>query len=64
KHPDAEFYPRLKYMDILTKELKVIDSTAVSLLMENEIPVRVIDLNKPGNLKRAVVGEEVGTLIC
>lgn len=64
KDPNAEFYPRLKYMDVLTRELKVIDSTAVSLLMENKIPVRVIDLNKPGNLKRAVMGEEVGTLIC
>lgn len=63
KDPKAEFYPRLKYMDVLTRKLKVIDSTAVSLLMENNIPVRVIDLNKPGNLKRAVMGEEVGTLI-
>lgn len=64
KDPKAEFYPRLKYMDVLTRKLKVIDSTAISLLMENNIPVRVIDLNKPGNLKRAVMGEEVGTLIC
>lgn len=64
KDPNAVFYPRLKYMDVLTRGLKVIDSTAVSLLMENNIPVRVIDLNKPGNLKKAVVGEEVGTLIC
>jgi len=63
KNTDAVFYPRLKYMDVLTRKLKVIDSTAVSLLMENNIPVRVIDLNKPGNLKRAVLGEEVGTLI-
>jgi uridylate kinase len=63
KDPKAKFYPRLKYMDVLTCKLKVIDSTAVSLLMENNIPVRVINLNKPGNLKRAVVGEEVGTLI-
>lgn len=63
KDPKAEFYPRLKYMDVLTRKLKVIDSTAISLLMENNIPVRVIDLNKPGNLKRAVMGEEVGTLI-
>lgn len=63
KDPKAKFYPRLKYMDVLTRKLKVIDSTAVSLLMENNIPVRVIDLNKPGNLKRAVMGEEVGTLI-
>jgi len=63
KEADAVFYPQLKYMDVLTQELKVIDSTAVSLLMENKIPVRVIDLNRPGNLRRAVLGEEVGTLI-
>ena len=50
-------------MDVLTKELRVIDSTAISLLKDNNIPVRVIDLNKPGNLKRVVMGDEVGTLI-
>ncbi|UCD63544.1 MAG: UMP kinase [Candidatus Zixiibacteriota bacterium] len=63
KHRDAVFYPRLSYMDVLTKELRVIDSTAISLLKENDIPVRVIDLNTPGNLMRVVMGEEVGTLI-
>jgi uridylate kinase len=63
KHADAVFYPQLKYMDVLTKELKVIDSTAISLLKDNRIPVRVIDLNTPGNLKKVVLGEEVGTLI-
>ncbi|MEA3297094.1 MAG: UMP kinase [candidate division Zixibacteria bacterium] len=60
---DAEFFSSLKYKDILTRELKVIDSTAVSLLMGSNIPVRVIDLNVPGNLKRAVMGADVGTLI-
>ncbi len=63
KHADAEFYPQLRYMDVLTKELRVIDSTAISLLKDNCIPVRVIDLNSPGNLKRVVMGENVGTLI-
>lgn len=60
---EAEFYRELNYMDVLVKELKVIDSTAISLLKENQIPIRVIDLNVPGNLKRVVMGEEVGTLI-
>jgi len=63
KHADAEFYPQLSYMDVLTKELRVIDSTAISLLKDNEIPVRVIDLNTPGNLMRVVLGEPVGTII-
>jgi len=63
KVKDAKFYPNLTYMDVLVKGLKVIDSTAISLLKDNEIPVRVIDLNVPGNLKRVVLGEKVGTLI-
>jgi uridylate kinase len=63
KDPDAEFYSELSFMDVLTKELKVIDSTAVSLLKDNHIPLRVVDLNVPGILKRVVLGENVGTLI-
>jgi uridylate kinase len=63
KVPDAVFYSNLKYMDVLTRELRVMDSTAISLLKDNNIPVRVIDLNTPGNLRRVVLGENVGTLI-
>jgi len=63
KHEDAVFYPRLNYMEVLTKELKVMDLTAISLLKDTNIPVRVVDLNRPGNLKRVVLGENVGTLI-
>jgi uridylate kinase len=63
KDPKAEFYPRLDYMELLTKELKVMDATAVSLLKENSIPVLVLNMNKPGNLVRALKGEAVGTLI-
>lgn len=62
-NPDAEFYPKLKYMEVLTKELKVIDATAISLLKDNCIPIRIIDLHTPGNLKKVVMGEEIGTLI-
>jgi uridylate kinase len=64
KNPDAEFYKRLTYMDVLTRELRVMDSTSISLLKDNKIPVRVLDLARAGNLLRAVMGEEVGTLIC
>ena len=63
KVPEAVFYSKLKYMDVLTRELKVMDSTAISLLKDNNIPVRVIDLGTPGNLRRVVLGENVGTLI-
>ncbi len=61
--PQAEFYPRLSYMDILTRELRVIDATAVSLLKDNSIPLRIVDLHKAGNLRRVALGEDVGTLI-
>lgn len=63
KDNNATFIPSLTYMEVLTKELKVIDSTAVSLLKESKIPVRVIDLHKSGNLKRVILGEEIGTVI-
>ena len=63
KDDKAEFYPRLSYMDVLRKELRVIDLTAISLLKENNIPLRVINLGQEGNLARVVAGEDVGTLI-
>jgi uridylate kinase len=63
KDKEAFFYSRLSYMDILTKKLKVIDSTAISLLMESKIPLRVINLNDEGNLERVILGQEVGTLV-
>lgn len=61
--PSAEFYSNLSYMDVLTKELRVIDLTAVSLLKDNNIPLRVVDIKTPGNLKKIIMGENVGTLI-
>jgi uridylate kinase len=63
KDENATFYPEIAYMDVLTQELKVLDSTAVSLLKENRIPVRVVKIATPGVLKRVVMGESVGTLI-
>lgn len=62
-HPDAELIESLSYMDVLTKELRALDLTAISLLKENNIPVRVIDIRKPGNILRAVKGEAVGSII-
>jgi len=63
KDSQATFYPKLKYMDVLTNELKVMDATAVSLLKDHGIPVLVINIKKPGNLVRAICGESVGTMI-
>ena len=63
KDPNATRYKALSYMEVLTRELKVMDSTAISLLKDNHIPVRVIDVNREGNLRRVVLGEDIGTLI-
>jgi uridylate kinase len=63
KDSRATLYTRLKYMDLLTNELKVMDATAVSLLKDHNIPVLVINIKKPGFLLRAICGEPVGTII-
>jgi uridylate kinase len=62
-HPDARRYAHLEYADLLRDQLRVLDSTAVSLCMENDLPIVVFDLNQPDNITRVAVGEEVGTLI-
>jgi uridylate kinase len=63
KEPTARRYSRLEYADILRDQLKVLDATAVSLCMENELPIVVFDLNQPDNIRRVAMGEPVGTLI-
>jgi uridylate kinase len=63
KIADAQYIPSISYMEVLTKRLKVLDSTAISLLMDNHIPIRVVNLHTRGNLRRVVLGEDVGTLI-
>jgi len=63
KDPTARRYKTLSYMDVLQKELKVMDATAVSLCMDNDMPLVVFDLTVPGNVVRMVRGEEVGTLV-
>jgi uridylate kinase len=62
-HPEARRYSDLTYADVLTERLKVLDATAVSLCMENDLPIVVFDLNAPDNVRRAALGEPVGTLI-
>jgi len=61
--PDARRYAHLEYADLLRDQLRVLDSTAVSLCMENDLPIVVFDLNQPDNITRVAVGEAVGTLI-
>ncbi len=62
-NPDAERFRALTYMQVLERQLEVMDSTAISLCMENDLPVIVFDLFEEGNLERVVRGEELGTLI-
>ena len=63
KDPSAKLYSELSYEDVLSKELRVMDLTAITLLKENRIPVRVVNIHSSDNLKKAVTGESVGTLI-
>jgi uridylate kinase len=62
-NPGAHRYERLTYADVLADRLQVLDSTAVSLCMENDLPIIVFELNRPGNIRRVVEGEPVGTII-
>ncbi|MGD0262225.1 MAG: UMP kinase [Verrucomicrobiota bacterium] len=63
KNPKAKRYARIRYVEALQKQLKVMDSTAFSLCMDNKMPIIVFDLFRPHNLKRVVMGEPVGTLV-
>jgi uridylate kinase len=63
KEKNAKMYDRLTYLEVLSLGLKVLDSTATSLSMDNELPIIVFNLNQRGNLKKVVMGEKVGTLV-
>jgi uridylate kinase len=59
----AERLPRTTYLDVLQRRLQVMDTTAISLCMENALPIVVFDLTRSGNIKRIVMGEEVGSIV-
>jgi uridylate kinase len=63
ENPKAKRYSRFSYTEALQKQLKVMDSTAFSLCMDNKMPIIVFDLFRPHNLKRVIMGERVGTLV-
>jgi uridylate kinase len=63
KNPNAKRYDRLSYIDALNQRVGVMDSTAISLCMDNNMPILVFDLTKEGNIARAVRGERVGTIV-
>ena len=63
KNPNAVRFDRLTYIDAINRRLEVMDSTAISLCMDNNLPILVLNLWEPQALRRAILGEEVGTLV-
>jgi uridylate kinase len=63
KNKNAKRFEKISYLDALQRQLKVMDSTAFSLCMDNKMPIIVFDFFKEHNLKRVVLGEKVGTLV-
>ncbi|HLD13181.1 MAG TPA: UMP kinase [Burkholderiales bacterium] len=63
RHPDAKRYDTITYGEVLTKRLGVMDATAIALCREQNMPLRVFSIHKPGSLKRAALGENEGTLV-
>ena len=62
-HPDAKRFETISYIDVLAKGLHVMDSTATSLCMDNDMPILVFDLTVPGNISRILKGEDIGTTV-
>ncbi len=61
--PDAEFIPAISYLEVMTRELAVMDAAAVSLCKENHLPVIVLNIRRPGAILSALSGEQIGTLV-
>jgi uridylate kinase len=64
KNPDAELYETMSFADVLKKNLRVMDHSAISLCRDNNISIIVLNIFKEGNITKAICGEKVGTLIC
>jgi uridylate kinase len=63
KHKDARMFRRVSYLDVLNRNLAVMDSTAISLCRDNKLPILVFNMTKPGNIRRVLLGEPLGTLV-
>jgi uridylate kinase len=63
RNPKAFLFPEISYLDVLQKDLKVMDMTAITLCKENKLPILVFNMNTPGNLRRLILGESVGTRV-
>ena len=62
-HKNAERLAHVTYIDVLNRGLQVMDAAAISLCMDNKLPIIVFDLTRPGNIKRIVLGEPVGSVV-
>jgi uridylate kinase len=60
---DAKKFTEITYMDVLKKGLKVMDSTAISLCKDNNLPIIIFNLNERGNIRRVVTGEKIGSMV-
>jgi uridylate kinase len=63
KQPDAQQFDSITYLGVLERGLQVMDATAISLCMDNSMPIIVFNLRTPGHLRRAVMGERIGSLV-
>jgi uridylate kinase len=63
KHKDARMFRKLSYLDVLNRNLAVMDSTAISLCRDNGLPILVFNMTTPGNIRRVVLGEPLGTMV-
>jgi uridylate kinase len=63
KHPDATRYDQISYLQVLQERLQVMDATAISLCMDNRLPIIVFNLRTPGNIRRVIMGDAVGTVV-
>ena len=63
KYPDAKKIEKTTYLEVLNKKLNVMDTTATSLCMDNDLPIIVFDINKKGNLKKVIEGKKIGTIV-
>jgi uridylate kinase len=63
KVKSATMYSEIKYIDVLKQNLRVMDTTAISLCMDNSLPIIVFNFLQPGNIKRVVMGDKIGTIV-
>ena len=62
-HKKAKMFKELTYIDVLRRNLKVMDATAISLCMDNDLPIVVFNLTKRGNIRKVILGEKIGTVV-